>query len=81
MDRGAWRGQSPWGHKELDPTENLTHTPTLLPLDPELCDLGDSRDFLLSCVHTETMPASPVPWRHPQRAPGALMAHYMHVEE
>ena len=34
MDRGAWRGQSPWGHKELDPTENLTHTPTLLPLDP-----------------------------------------------
>ena len=21
MDRGAWRGYSPWGHKELDMTE------------------------------------------------------------
>ena len=24
MDRGAWRGYSPWGHKELDMTERLT---------------------------------------------------------
>ena len=24
MDRGAWRGYSPWGHKELDTTEPLT---------------------------------------------------------
>ena len=23
MDRGAWKA-SPWGHKELDPTEQLT---------------------------------------------------------
>ena len=23
MDRGAWRGYSPWGHKELDTTERL----------------------------------------------------------
>ena len=26
MDRGAWRGYSPWGCKELDTTEQLTHT-------------------------------------------------------
>ena len=26
MDRGAWRGYSPWGHKELDTTEWLTLT-------------------------------------------------------
>ena len=24
MDRGAWRGYSPWGHKELDTTEQLS---------------------------------------------------------
>ena len=23
MDRGAWQGYSPWGHKELDATEQL----------------------------------------------------------
>ena len=27
MDRGAWLGYNPWGHKELDTTELLsTHT-------------------------------------------------------
>jgi len=26
MDRGAWGGYSPSGHKELDTTERLTHT-------------------------------------------------------
>ena len=28
MDREAWAGYSPWGHKELDTTEllNTTHT-------------------------------------------------------
>ena len=24
MDREAWRGYSPWGHRELDSTEQLT---------------------------------------------------------
>ena len=24
MDRGAWGGHSPWGHKELDTIERLT---------------------------------------------------------
>ena len=24
MDRGAWPGYSPWGHKESDTTEQLT---------------------------------------------------------
>ena len=24
MDRGAWQGNSPWGRKELDMTEQLT---------------------------------------------------------
>ena len=28
MDRGAW--QAPWGLKELDTTEQLTHTHTLI---------------------------------------------------
>ena len=29
MDRGAWRGYNPWGHKELDMTECAhTHTHT-----------------------------------------------------
>ena len=28
MDRGAWWGYSPWGHKELGITEGLTHTHT-----------------------------------------------------
>ena len=28
MDRGAWTGYSPWGLKELDLTEQLTHTHT-----------------------------------------------------
>ena len=27
MDRGAWRAYSPWGPKESDMTEQLTHTP------------------------------------------------------
>ena len=29
MDRGSWQdpsGPSPWGHKESDTTEQLTHT-------------------------------------------------------
>ena len=26
MDRGAWRAYSPWGLRELDMTEQLTHT-------------------------------------------------------
>ena len=26
MDRGAWRAIYPWGCKELDMTERLTHT-------------------------------------------------------
>ena len=25
MDRGAWQGYSPWGRKESDTTEQLTH--------------------------------------------------------
>jgi len=25
MDRGAWRANSPWGHKESDMTERLIH--------------------------------------------------------
>ena len=25
MDGGAWQGCSPWGHKESDMTEQLTH--------------------------------------------------------
>ena len=25
MDRGAWRATCPWGHKESDLTEQLTH--------------------------------------------------------
>ena len=25
MDRGAWGGYSPWGRKESDTTEQLTH--------------------------------------------------------
>ena len=28
MDRGACLGRSPWGHKELDMIERLTHTRT-----------------------------------------------------
>ena len=24
MDRGAWRGYRPWGHKELDTTEQIS---------------------------------------------------------
>ena len=28
MDRAAWRGYSPWDHKQLDVTEPLTHTHT-----------------------------------------------------
>ena len=27
MDRGALEGYSPWGRKEWDTTEQLTHTP------------------------------------------------------
>ena len=27
-DRGAWQAPRPWGHKELDITERLTHTHT-----------------------------------------------------
>ena len=26
MDKEAWWGYSPWGHKESDMTEQLTHT-------------------------------------------------------
>ena len=29
MDREAWRGYSPWGHKESDPTEATKHAPSL----------------------------------------------------
>ena len=25
-DRGAWQGYSPWGHKESDTTEQVTHS-------------------------------------------------------
>ena len=28
MDRGAWRGYSPWGRKESDMNERLTHYET-----------------------------------------------------
>ena len=28
MDREVWWATSPWGHKELDTTEQLTHTHT-----------------------------------------------------
>ena len=28
MDRGAWWATVPWGHKESDTTERLTHTHT-----------------------------------------------------
>ena len=28
MDRGAWRANSPWGRKESDMTERLSHTHT-----------------------------------------------------
>ena len=28
MDRGVWWATSPWAHKELDTTEQLTHTHT-----------------------------------------------------
>ena len=31
MDRGAWWGYSPWGHKELDMTERLTHFSFVFP--------------------------------------------------
>ena len=30
MDRGAWGGYRPWGHKELDTTEQLSLSPYLL---------------------------------------------------
>ena len=29
MDRGAWQGYSPWGHKELDTTEASSHVCTV----------------------------------------------------
>ena len=38
MDRGAWWGYSPWGHKELDTTEPLNHQHQ----DPSMCELRPS---------------------------------------
>ena len=45
MDRGAWWGCSPCGHKELDMTEGLTHTHThihthTLTLSHQVCAVG-----------------------------------------
>ena len=32
MDRGAWQGYSPWGLKELNTTEQLTASLSLMPM-------------------------------------------------
>ena len=40
MDRGAWRGYSPWGRKELDTTEQLNdyyHHEITNSFQPPLC--------------------------------------------
>ena len=43
MDRRAWRGYSPWGHKESDATEHAQHAlPGIAVLKCEKLDLGTS---------------------------------------
>ena len=43
MDRGAWRGYRPWGHRELDMTEHThVHTSVWTHGDMESCANGPS---------------------------------------
>ena len=51
MDRGAWQGQNPWGHKESDPTGKLTHTHTTPTWPLALWPWGLPRLLDVLCVH------------------------------
>ena len=38
MDRGAWQGYSPWGHRDSDSTERLSFHCSLPLMDPGVTD-------------------------------------------
>ena len=48
MDRGDWRGYSPWGHKDSDTTERLSDSSTCQWCQGRETDLHESKKLLLT---------------------------------
>ena len=57
MDRGAWRGYSPWGLKESDTTEQLTRVVIVIMKNNDLCQ------YLLILMDVPFLPFTDIPVR------------------